>query len=129
MLVLMLTSSLYFFSALSKCNLMFLEQHGQVILAGLFKSLGLDLGRIPENLRRLLIAGFPLGEMLIAVGLLFDQWRRLASMAALLMHSLLIVTFSPLGCESRMGRIDLERFLPAAGVNALDFFYAYRSAE
>lgn len=102
-LVVMLTSSLYFFSSLSKCNLMFLEQHGQVILAGLFKSLGLDLGRIPENLRRILIAGFPLGELSIAIGLLFSRWRRLAAMATLVMHGLLIVTFSPLGLSHEWG--------------------------
>jgi hypothetical protein len=109
-LVVMLTSSLYFYSALSKCNLMFLEQHGQVILAGLFKSLGLDLGRIPENLRRLLIAGFPLGEFAIATGLLFNRWRRLAAIAALAMHGLLIVTFSPLGLNHEWGVLIWNAF-------------------
>jgi hypothetical protein len=103
LLVVMLTSSLYFYSAISKCNLMFLEQHGQVILGGLFKSLGLNPGLVPENLRRILIAGFPLGELLIAVGLLVGKTRRRAACLAVFMHGLLILIFSPRGLNHEWG--------------------------
>lgn len=103
MLALILTSSLYFYSSVSKCNVMFLEQHGQVILGGLFKSLGLNLRLIPENLRRVLIAGFPVGELLIALGLLSRKTRRTAAYLAVVMHGLLIVIFSPLGLNHEWG--------------------------
>ena len=96
-LVLTLTASLYVYSAISKANLMFLEQHGQVILSGLFRSLSLDLDRIPEAIRRLLIAGFPVGECMIAVGLLIPRTRQLAAFVAMIMHGLLILTFSSRG--------------------------------
>jgi hypothetical protein len=96
-LVLVLTTSLYAYSAISKANFMFLEQHGQVILSGLFRSLSLDLNRIPETIRRLLIAIFPVGEFLLAIGLLILGTRRLAACLSLIMHGLLILTFSSRG--------------------------------
>lgn len=103
LLTVTLTSSLYCYSAISKCNLMFLEQHGQVILEGLFKSLGLNSKLLPEYLRRALIAGFPLGELLIAAGLLFRKTRRWAACLAVVMHGLLILIFSPWGLNHEWG--------------------------
>ena len=96
-LVIILTTSLYVYSAISKANLMFLEQHGQVILSGLFRSLSLELNRFPETIQRVMIATFPMGECFIAVGLLIPRTRRLAACLAMLMHGLLILTFSSRG--------------------------------
>lgn len=127
-LVVMLTSGLYFYSAISKCNLMFFEQHGQVILGGMFKSVGFTPGMLPETLRRVLIAGFPLGELLIAGALLFRKTRRGAACLAVFMHGLLILIFSPRGLNHEWGVLIWNGFFLLQAVS-LWVFAARAEAE
>lgn len=127
-LVIILTTSLYVYSAISKANLMFLEQHGQVILSGLFRSLSLELNRFPETIQRVMIATFPMGECFIAVGLLIPRTRRLAACLAMLMHGLLILTFSS-RIESRVECHVVEQLFSAASLLAVVLTKTSRSKK
>ncbi|MBD3673506.1 MAG: hypothetical protein HUJ26_08260 [Planctomycetaceae bacterium] len=96
-LIPILTASLYVYSALSKCNLMFLEQHGLIILGGLLRALHLDPAQLSTAAKNVLISSFPIAEMLIGAGLLFARTRRLSAVMAMIMHALLLLTFSSRG--------------------------------
>lgn len=90
-----LIASIYFWSALSKLDVSFFESHGQLLLSGLLRPLGIETTYWTPRTRGLLTLTFPLGELLIAVVLLFRRTARIGLAASLGMHLLLIWTLGP----------------------------------
>ena len=82
--------SIYIFSAISKFDYQFLHTTGNHFLETLFSLFG---SRLPESekLQLWMTGGFPVGELLIGIGLLFRQTQRLTVFAAIGMHLTLIL--------------------------------------
>lgn len=102
-LVLGLTVSIYFWSAASKLNPAFAEQHGRVLLDGVAKVAGIDIKRWPAAVLERLPYALPGVELLAAAGLAWRKTRTAAAWLAVLMHLVLFATFSPLGLNHAYG--------------------------
>jgi hypothetical protein len=92
-----LTISLYFYSAVSKFDYVFLHTVGQQFLAALLDFVGIDAAELSDLLRLALAALFPLGELLVALGLCFRRTSRVALAGAVATHLLLLVLLGPFG--------------------------------
>jgi hypothetical protein len=95
--------SIYCYSALGKFDFEFLHTVGQQMLTALLKLGGIDSRQLSEPVRVAIAATFPVYELLIAVGLAFPRTRRLAGIAAIILHAVLIVILGPLGLNHRTG--------------------------
>lgn len=95
--------SIYFHSALSKFDLAFFDVHGQMLLDGLTTALHLDTEFWTPNTRRWIAAGFPAGEFVVAVLLLFKTTRRLGLYCSWGMHLALFATLGPWGLNHEWG--------------------------
>lgn len=95
--------SIYCYSALGKFDFEFLHTVGQQMLGALLRILGSDTMQLTESVRVAIAATFPLYELLIGIGLAFPRTRRLAGVAALLLHGGLIVILGPAGLNHRTG--------------------------
>lgn len=95
--------SIYFYSAISKLNLSFLNELGSDFLATLAAIVGLTLS--PEQLVtwKWLALGFPLFELATFALLLFPRTRKIGMVAACAMHLGLIVVLGPLGLAHSWG--------------------------
>lgn len=91
-----LTISIYLYSAVSKCDASFLQTHGQVLLDGFLNVAGGQKLDSPW-LRSILIAGFPLGELLVALLLAIPGTRRWGCLMSLVLHLMLITVLGPFG--------------------------------
>jgi hypothetical protein len=83
--------SVYFHSSLGKLDFQFLHTVGQQFLGAIFAIVGADISVIDWSVRLLLAAAFPLGEWILAVGLLACWWWRSrwlfgCGMAAVVFH-------------------------------------------
>lgn len=103
--VTLLTASIYFYSAISKANPLFLEHHGKLLLEGLLRVVKLEPSRLTDSARYHLPYLFPAVELCIAIGLLWSKSRQLAATLAMVMHFLLIAVFSPWGLDHEWGVI------------------------
>lgn len=95
----LLTIAIYFYSAVSKVDVDFLQSYGQTLLKGVFDLLpgGEKLAFLPPS-RRMLLAGlFPVGELLVAGLLCFRRTRYFGWIGSLLLHLGLIATLGPWG--------------------------------
>jgi len=95
----LLTIAIYFYSAVSKVDLDFLQSYGQTLLNGLFDLLpgANGLALMPPS-RKMLLAGlFPVGELLVAGLLCFRRVRYYGWVGSLLLHLGLIATLGPWG--------------------------------
>ena len=91
------TASVYVFSAVSKLDFTFVNSFGQTLAGGLFDAVWLSFGRLSDSSKWLTAAALPVGELLVAVGLISRRLRRFAVLAAAVMHTALILALSPLG--------------------------------
>lgn len=98
-----LVISVYFYSALGKLDYEFINSVGQQMLGALTDLFGYDATEISEPVRTILVASFPLTELLVAVGLSWSKTRRLAGCLAIAVHVLLILILGPLGLNHRPG--------------------------
>jgi len=98
-----LMASIYFYSAVSKLDVGFFTGEGQQILDGLLRSIGLSISGWPEPVRRIVTAGMPVGELLVAVGLCLRKTRRTALVAAVIMHMALCLALGPWGLNHKPG--------------------------
>ena len=93
--------SIYIYSAIGKFDYQFLATLGNEFLNTLLGLASIELG--PDSpLRRWLVLLFPIGELLIGVGLIFAKTRRLAAVLAIALHLVLILILSPFGLGHRL---------------------------
>ncbi len=97
------TASIYIYSAISKFDAQFLHTVGQDFLAALLRFWPGGYAALSETGRLGLAALFPIGELLCGLGLLWTGTRRLAAIAAALMHSMLIWLLGPWGLAHSWG--------------------------
>jgi len=91
------------YSALSKLDVSFISGEGQQILSGLLHSIGLSITGWPGPVRRIVTAGMPVGELLVAVGLCLRKTRRTGLVAAVAMHAILFLALGPWGLHHKPG--------------------------
>ncbi len=93
----------YFESALTKLDYSFLHTLGQQFLAALAGLGGASLESWSSAARLWAAVVFPLGELLVALGLLFARSRAIALAAAVLLHLLLLGILGPWGLDHQPG--------------------------
>lgn len=98
-----LTISIYFWSAISKLDADFISSHGQTLIEALFRSVGINAANWPASCKSWLAAFLPVGELLVAVGLCWSRTRQAALVAATALHVGLILALGPLGLGHRPG--------------------------
>jgi len=94
----LLVTSFYFHSAVTKLDYSFLHTLGQQFLVALFGSAVEGWSDGPG-----LAAVFPIGELLVAVGLVLPRTRNLALAASIVLHVTLLVILGPWGLDHRPG--------------------------
>ena len=93
--------SIYLYSAIGKFDYQFIATLGNEFLNALLGLAGVELD--PESpIRRWLVLLFPIGELLIGIGLIFGKTRKLAAVLAIALHAVLIVILSPIGLGHRL---------------------------
>ncbi|MCA9004758.1 MAG: hypothetical protein KDA70_05745 [Planctomycetaceae bacterium] len=95
--------SIYFYSALSKCDASFVQTLGRQLAEGLFSAVGISTAYWSKQTLSWIAASFPIGEFLIACGLLFRRTRQYALWAAVGMHLTLMLAIGPLGLNHYKG--------------------------
>ncbi|MCA9110467.1 MAG: hypothetical protein KDA52_10990 [Planctomycetaceae bacterium] len=99
----LLVISIYIHSALSKIDVAFINSHGQFLLDGLTKSLGVSTEFWSATTKRVLAGTFPVGELLTGIFLLWPRTRRIGLTLAIMMHVMLLLTLGPLGHAHHWG--------------------------
>ena len=105
-----LAISVYFFSAVSKMDLQFVDGIGQQLLGGLFQSIGLSADRLSSSMKQAFVISFPIGELLVALLLFIPRTRKVGFVLSLLMHALLLLTLGPWGLNHSLGVIGWNIF-------------------
>lgn len=95
--------SIYVHSALSKLDLSFFQAHGQLLLEGLLKPTGIEVGFWPPTVKTVLAAAFPAGELAVGLLLLIRRARRWGLIGSIVMHLLLLSTLGPWGLNHEPG--------------------------
>lgn len=95
--------SFYIYSALTKLDYSFLHTLGQQFLGTLAELLHVSLDDWSERTRLYLAAVFPLGELIVALGLCFRRTRWLALAGAIVLHGLLLAILGPWGLDHKPG--------------------------
>lgn len=95
--------SIYFYSAMGKCDYEFFHSVGQQMLGAMFKLIGQHAAIMPDWLRLGLVCMFPMTELAIAIGLAWPKSRRVAGFLAIGLHLTLILVLGPLGLNHRLG--------------------------
>lgn len=98
-----LTISIYFWSAVSKFDASFMASHGQTLIEALLGAVAVDAAPWPPRWKWWLAFCLPIGELLVAVGLCWQQTRRVALIGATALHAGLILALGPLGLGHRPG--------------------------
>ncbi len=99
----LLTLSIYFWSAMSKFDAGFYASHGQTLVEALFQSASINAAGWPASVKWWLAFSLPLGELLVAAGLCWPHTRRVALVAATALHVGLILALGPTGLGHRPG--------------------------
>lgn len=102
-LVVLLTASIYFWSAISKLDVSFAREHGRVFVDALVEAVGLSTRFWSPTARLVVPLTLPLIELLIGIGLLFRPIRRRVLFLAVGMHGVLILAVGPWGINQRVG--------------------------
>lgn len=122
----LVVASIYLHSGLSKLDVTFLTTHGEALISVLTNAVGWDLAAAPLEIRRVLVAMLPVGEVLIAIGLLLPKTRLVAKWASVVMHLALLGILGPLGLGHKPGVLIWNLFF--IGQNLL-LFDSDRSAS
>ncbi len=96
-------ASFYFHSALTKLDDSFLHTLGQQFLSALAGVAGGSIETWSDSTRLAAALVFPLGELVVAVGLCFVRTRSAALVGAVLLHVLLLVILGPWGLDHKPG--------------------------
>lgn len=96
-------ASIYLHSGLSKLDVTFLSTHGEAFVSVVTTAIGWDFASAPVGVRRALAALLPLGEILVAVGLLIPKTRWFAKWASVVMHLGLLWILGPWGLGHKPG--------------------------
>jgi hypothetical protein len=99
----LLIIAFYFESALTKLDSSFFHTLGQQFLSALAGLFGASLDDWNPSARLAAAAVFPIGEMLVAIGLVFHGTRTVALAAAVLLHVTLLVILGPWGLSHQPG--------------------------
>lgn len=99
----LLVVSFYAYSALTKFDYSFLHTLGQQFLAALVGVFGQSVEHWDPTARLIAASLFPMGELLVAVGLCFQRTRGVALVGAVALHVLLLVILGPWGLDHRPG--------------------------
>ncbi len=98
-----LVIAFYFESALTKFDYSFVHTLGQQFLAALAGLFGAGVDGWSHSARLAAAAVFPVGEALVALGLVFRKTRTIALAAAVLLHLLLLAILGPWGLAHQPG--------------------------
>lgn len=99
-----LACSVYFFSAVSKLDLAFIDHLGRLlVMDGLVPAVGLNAAFWSESFQRTVIALLPVVELLAAVCLWFVRLRHIGIALATSVHVGLLITLGPLGLDHHAG--------------------------
>lgn len=85
--------SIYFHSGLSKLDTAFAQEMGPLFLTTLARTLGVNASRMSDGMSLLM----PMGEIVVALLLLFRRTRVLGFLGALSIHSVLLLILGPWG--------------------------------
>lgn len=92
--------SIYLYSAIGKFDYQFVHSLGQEFLNTVLDWFG-SADTVSQQLKSKLVLLFPIGELLIAIGLMIPQTRKPAAWLAIALHLMLIGILSPLGLGHR----------------------------
>lgn len=95
--------SIYFYSALSKCDASFVQTLGRQLVEGLFTGVGISTEYWSDQTLTWITTSFPIVEFLIAMGLFIPRTRQWAFFAAVSMHVCLIIAVGPWGLNHHQG--------------------------
>lgn len=98
-----LVVSIYVYSAISKFDYQFLNSLGPQFLFTLAGYIGVESANWPKEIQVWLATMFPLGEVLVGIGLLVARTRRAAVFAAIGLHVLLLLILGPWGLAHQPG--------------------------
>jgi len=105
--------SIYVYSAISKLDYQFLHSLGPQFLSTLAGYVGVASVEWPVNLQVWLASLFPVGELIVGVGLLVPRTRRVAIFAAVGLHLLLLLILGPWGLSHQPGVLVWNLFFIA----------------
>lgn len=105
--------SIYAYSAVSKFDYQFLHSLGPQFLSTLTGFVGLRSTDWTASLQAWLAMLLPLGELLVGVGLLIPCTRRIGIIAAIGLHSLLLLILGPWGLAHQLGVLVWNLFFMA----------------
>ncbi|WP_145264218.1 MauE/DoxX family redox-associated membrane protein [Calycomorphotria hydatis] len=121
-----LTASIYFWSAISKLDKAFMESMGPYIFnEGLLKATGL-IHLFPGGFQNWLTLLLPGYELLIGIAVFTKRFQRLGLIASLVMHVLLLITFSPWGLNHSRGVLLWNVYF--LGQNSLLLYYVLKAS-
>lgn len=98
-----LTVSIYFYSAVSKFDSVFLHTVGQQLVEALLEFVPLEAENLSPAMRWRLALLLPIGELLVALGLCLNRTRFVALIAAIAMHMMLLLAVGPWGLAHKPG--------------------------
>ena len=93
--------SVYFYSAISKLDYLFVHKMGQLFIDTGFDLLRINPGLVSKNVRLACIFGIPIFELLTAFALLFRKTRRIGIPMATIMHVGLLALLGPFGLDHK----------------------------
>ena len=102
-LIRLLAASIYIYSAVSKFDYQFMHTLGREFLSTLLGYVGLHSENWPHSVELSLIVALPVGELLVGLGLLVPQTRRIAAMFAIVLHVSLLLILGPWGLGHKAG--------------------------
>lgn len=114
--------SIYFYSALSKCDASFVQTQGRELAQGLFSGIGISTKYWSDQSLNWVAASFPVIEFLIALGLFIPRTRRWALWAAVSMHICLMLAVGPFGLNHHSGVLIWNIYFICQDVILFGFF-------
>lgn len=98
-----LVVSVYFYSAMSKFDYLFVTTLGQEFLQTGFGLFEISFQSWPATLRQWITLSLPMGELLVAVLLMISRLRRSGVVLGIVLHLLLLLILGPWGMNHRPG--------------------------
>lgn len=111
-------ASIYLFAALSRFGLEIDSGMSRQILRMIVDFVGLGSVKVGSNQFFVLSVSMNVAEFCVGLGLLFRVTRRIAIIAACLLHLTLLLCLSPIGLNHHAGVLIWNLFLPSAVVAA-----------